>query len=247
LRPRGTVWAGDYRSWSEALAASGSYDSDVIFRKVEAAAREVHEGRAVYERDGVVFDHIEYSWFLLSALLWVAARNGGKLDVLDFGGALGSTYRQNARFLKALEVRWNIVEQPRFVESGKKHFAGLHFYDSIDACLRDASPQVAVLSSVLQYLERPREILEQLGNIPFVVIDLTGVHAGPRDRLTVQTVPPEIYPASYPCWIFSEARLRQDLQRSHSIVAESDSHIGNHIRIGNLRAGYRGFILEKSR
>ena len=80
----------------------------------------VVDGRAAYERDSVLFEEVEYVWPLLASLMWVGARHLGSLNVLDFGGSLGSTYFQNRIFLATLpSVRWNIVEQPRHVEVGR--------------------------------------------------------------------------------------------------------------------------------
>jgi putative methyltransferase (TIGR04325 family) len=250
LRRRGgIVWSGDYRTWAEAAADSAGYDAAIILERVEAAALKVRRGEAAFERDGVLFSEIEYSWPLLAGLLSVAARHGGRLEVVDFGGALGSTYFQNRRFLAPLgEVRWNVVEQPHFVERGRLHFQDerLRFYPSLDACLTETRPNVLVLSSVLQYLEQPYEFLAAIDPFPSVIIDLTPVHSGPRDRLTVQRVPPSIYPARYPCWIFSEERLLAALRKGFAVTAAFESHIGRELRIGRLRANYRGYVLERT-
>lgn len=247
IRRTGVVWSGDYPSWPEAVATSTGYDAAVILERVQAAAMKVKLGQAAYERDGVAFDQIEYSWPLLAGLLWVAARNAGRLDVLDFGGALGTSYYQNRRFLEHLEVSWSIVDQLHFVESGRRHFEDerLRFYESVEACLAVRTPTVVMVSSVLQYLERPYQLLEQLRRFPLAVIDTTPIHAGERDRLTVQTVPPSIYPARYPCWLFSQLRLRQALERHFRIIAEFDSYREHGIRIGDTRARFCGFILER--
>lgn len=249
VRSSGSSWSGDYSSWADAVADSTGYDDSLILQRVEAAALAVKRGEAVYERDSVLFDAIEYSWPTLAALLWVAARNGGRLDVLDFGGSLGSSYRQNARFLRELaDVRWSVVEQPQFVASGRQLLADdtLRFYETIEACLAERSPQVMLLSSVLQYLEQPHAWLDRArAACPFVIIDLIPVANLAADRLTVQTVPPRIYPARYPCWIFSASGLAAALGRNFDVVAEFDSHLGQDIRIGSLPVRYRGFILAR--
>jgi putative methyltransferase (TIGR04325 family) len=245
------TWSGDYPSWDAAVAASGRYDDASILERIADAALRVKRGEVAYERDGVVFAEVEYSWPLLAGLIWVAARSGGRLDVLDFGGSLGSTYFQNRRFLSQLgEVRWSIVEQPHFVTRGKREFEDdtLRFYESIEACVQERSPNVVVLSSVLQYLEHPYDLLDTLrGRFRYMLVDLTGVHAGERDRLTVQRVPERIYSARYACWLFSEARLVEALQRNGALVAAFDSHTGQDLRAGKLRFRYRGFILEADR
>lgn len=220
--------SGDYRSWGEAMAASTGYDSEVILEKTRLALLAVKNGGAAFERDSVLFDEIEYAWPLLAGLMWVAARCGGTLNVLDFGGSLGSIYFQNRAFLSALpEVRWNIVEQPGHVRAGKAEFEDDHlrFYADIGDCVAATQPNVVLLSSVLQYLERPYAVLDQVLELPceHVIIDRTPFWAGPSDRLCVQTVPPSIYPASYPSWIFSRQQFRSRLDDDWQCIVTFDN------------------------
>lgn len=220
-----SVLSGDYASWRDATAASSGYDSQVILEKTEAALLEVRSGHAAHERDSILFDEIQYSWPMLAGLMWVGGLSKGNLNVLDFGGSLGTSYFQNRAFLSHLPgVRWNIVEQPRYVAVGKQKFEDGHlrFYDSIQACLSDTSPNVLLLSGVLQYLEHPYEVLNELLGFPgeHVIIDRTPFWDGARHRLCVQHVPPGIYPASYPSWIFSRsAFLRHVGSRSFRVMA----------------------------
>ncbi len=241
-------WTGDYSTWAAAVAESTGYDEGVILQRVRDSALKVKRGEAVFERDSVLFDEVEYSWPVLAALMWVAARDGGRLDVLDFGGALGSSYFQNRRFVDSLpDKHWSVVEQPHFVAAGQKDFSDdrLSFFDTIEACAAARRPNVVLLSSVLQYLEQPEALLGRLSGFRFVVIDLTPASTSPRHRLTVQMVPPTIYPARYPCWIFSEHELRRTLERHFDIVVAFDPALGQDLRVGRDRARYRGYILER--
>ena len=220
--------SGDYHSWEAALAASSGYDSEIILEKTRTALLKVKNGEAVYERDSVLFDEIEYAWPLLAGLMWVAARCGGKLNVLDFGGSLGSTYFQNKAFVSMLpNMLWNIVEQSCHVEIGKVWFGDNHlnFYTNITDCLADTQPNVVLLSSVLQYLEQPYTILEQLLSLPcdYLIIDRTPFWEGLTDRLCVQGVPPSIYPASYPSWIFSKQQFYGHLCDDWQVIVTFDA------------------------
>ncbi len=241
------LW-GDYCSWDEALAASTGYDSDIILEKTRAALLKVKTGEAVYERDSVLFDEIEYVWPVLAGLMWVAARCGGSLNVLDFGGSLGSTYFQNRVFLSALpKVRWNIVEQARHVETGKAWFEDdrLRFYADIADCLADTQPNVVLLGSILQYLERPYTVFNQILALPcdYVIIDRTPFWSGPTDHLCVQSVPPSIYPASYPSWIFSRSQFHSRLPEDWQIMVTFD----NPDRlVGPVDFVYQGVIIVRS-
>jgi putative methyltransferase (TIGR04325 family) len=225
---RGNGLSGNYRTWDEAVRASTGYDGEIILEKTKAALLKVKNGEAVYERDSVLFDEIQYAWPLLAGLMWVAAQAKGRLNILDFGGSLGSTYFQNRVFLRCLtDMRWNIVEQPRHVETGKEWFEDDHlkFYRCVEDCLAQTQPNVVVLSGVLQYLERPYGVLRGLLELPcdHMIIDRTPFWDGPTDRLCVQNVPPNIYPASYPSWIFSIQRFRSHLNEGWDIVAEFES------------------------
>jgi len=240
--------SGDYHSWKDAMAASTGYDSGIILEKTRAALMKVKNGEAAYERDSVLFDEIQYAWPLLAGLMWVAARCGGTLNVLDFGGSLGSTYFQNRAFLSALpRLRWNIVEQSCHVETGQAWFEDdcLHFYADIAACLAENQPNVVLFSSVLQYLENPYAVFDQLLGLPcdWFIIDRTPFWMGPTDRLCLQRVPPSIYPASYPCQIFSMPRFHAYLEdKSLQIMAEFDSLDS---LSAPVKAVWKGLILER--
>ncbi|MEW6400637.1 MAG: methyltransferase, TIGR04325 family [Chloroflexota bacterium] len=239
--------AGNYTSWSEALADSTGYDAEIILKSAKDALLRVRKGEAVYERDTVLFDEIQYSWPLLAGLMWAAADTGGALNVLDFGGSLGSTYFQNRAFLAGLrEVRWNIVEQALQVAVGKECFEDdqLKFYPDVDACTAATKPHVILLCSVLQYLPDPYDRLDQLLSLPceHLIIDRTPFWDGSTDRLCVQHVPSKIYSASYPSWIFSAEQFRSHFAANWELMAEFD----NPDRLpGPIPFAYRGMILHR--
>lgn len=239
-------WKGNYKSWEDAQNQAIGYDSDRILEKVRNALLKVKNGKAVYERDSVVFDEIQYSWPLLAGLMLAAAKNNGKLSVLDFGGSLGSTYYQNKKFLNQLDsVSWNIVEQNNFVKCGKKEFEDerLHFYSTIEDCKKEQTPNVLVLSSVLQYIEKPYKVLTELlqCEFEFIIIDRTPVKLIKENIITLQIVPPSIYNASYPCWIFNKTELMDFFNNNNYLLIES--FISNDGVID--RCSFEGFIFRK--
>lgn len=216
---------GPFATWEEVSAQCTGYDDPLILKKVLDSALKVKRGEAVYERDSVLFDSVEYAWPLLAGLLWIAGRNGGRLNVLDFGGALGSTYFQNRKFLNSLaEVRWNVVEQPHFVEAGRANIQDgqLRFYKSIAECLDENRPKVVLLSSVLQALREPDKLLGEVTGlgVDHILIDRTGfTDDGGRKRLYVQQVPERIYKASYPIWLFNEKEfVRSITSRGYELI-----------------------------
>lgn len=224
LRRSGVRFQGDFSSWAEASQDATGYDADTILAKVLEATLKVKRGEAKFERDSVVFDHIEYVWPVLAGLMWAAARNQGRLNVLDFGGALGSTYFQHRQFLESLaDVRWNVIEQAHYVERGNALIVEgpLRFYTDIAACLAEQTPNVVLLSSVLQYLSDPLALLDELAGVGATVmlIARTPVTQLPESRLLVQMVPAAIYSASYPMWVFSESQLLACLEPRWRVVS----------------------------
>lgn len=241
------LYRGDFASWAEARQESRGYADPAILDKVVASARAVRDGRAVWERDTVLFYAPEANEPLLRALRRAAAAQDGHLNVLDFGGALGSTWWQHRPWLSELRsVRWSVVEQPELVEAGRREFTvgPLSFFTSVEECVAAVAPRVVLLSSVLPYLESPRTLLADLGSRDFdqLIVDRTGFVQRGRDRLTVQHVPGSIYEASYPCWFLDLASFRQSLApRWTEIDAWTN---GDDV---DIDAGHHGMLFERKR
>jgi putative methyltransferase (TIGR04325 family) len=198
-------WKGDFSSWEVAKGKCSGYDSEHILAKVKTALLKVKNGNAVFERDSMVFNKVNYSFPLLSALLHIALQKKGKLNILDFGGSLGSSYFQNRNFLKNIqELNWCIVEQAHFVEEGLKTFKDehLHFFYNLQSCLEKHQIDIILLASVIQYLEKPYNLLDEIieKKIEYILIDRTPILSKGVDRITIQKVPKKIYTASYPCY-----------------------------------------------
>lgn len=248
-------WFGNYKSWSEAKVDCSGYDSELILESVSKATLKVLNGEALFERDSVLFNKIDYSYPILSALMWIAVKNSGKLNLIDFGGSLGSIFYQNRFFLSCLEkVEWNIIEQSHYVNCGKKIIKDdkLIFFNSIKECLdhyntKESKPKVILLSSVLQYIEKPYELLDEIIDFgfDFVIFDRTSFNIDKIDRLTIQKVPDEIYKASYPSWFLNEQSLIQSFDSKYDLIYTFFSTIpGEQVyKIDNKPLGYgKGFL-----
>lgn len=244
-------FCSNYSTWREAKSASHGYDADKILAKVEESLLKVKNGEAVFERDSVLFESVMYSWPILAALLRVASSNGNTLNILDFGGSLGSHYYQYRSFLSDLGLlQWNIIEQENYVRSGRQFFESenLRFYLTIDECLSNTNkPDVILLSGVLPYLEQPYAFLDTLMkyDFPYILIDRTPFLSGKRDRLTIQKIPPSIYAASYPAWFFDRNKLLSIFANKYETISEFEGSDGT-VYLKNPRADaeYRGCIFK---
>lgn len=243
---RNLCFGGDYFSWQSALNAAGGYDTPEILARVREAALKVKHGEAVFERDSVCFDHEEYRWPTLACLLRVAAENGGKLRVMDFGGSLGSFYFQHRKHFQPLnEVRWAVVEQAHFIACGRKEFQNdvLRFYETMEECLTEGAVDVVLCSSVLEYLENPYDVLADIvkSGAPYILLDRTPFIAGAKDRLTVQHVPPSIYSASYPGWFLSRQHFLDEIHQL-GLQIEVEFPADDNVGIGE----FKGMLLARS-
>lgn len=242
-------YSGDYSDWETASKHATGYDSALILERVRQAMLRVKSGESVYERDSVLFDEVQHSFPVLAGLLRAALENRGRLAVLDFGGSLGSSYFQCRNFLSTVpSLQWGVVEQEHFVSCGKKEFetGQLQFFFTIAECMADVTPNVALLSSVLQYLPQPDKVLDDLvtEGIPYIVVDRTPFSNSHADHLTVQHVPPSIYPASYPCRIFGRQRFLDRWQGRYEVIAQFDSNDGR-VHAKGLEFAFGGMILRK--
>jgi len=238
---------GDFDNWQEAESLSRGYNSEIILNKVKNSLLKVKQGEALYERDSVLFDKPDYSFPLIASLLFIANSNGGDLNVLDFGGSLGSTYYECKKFFDFKKINWNVVEQEEFVRVGKEHFEDdtLKFYNNIQKCLQTKNIDVIIFSSVLQYLEVPYLILEEVigVKVPFILFDKMPFNNKKEDRLSIQYVPPNIYDADYPVWIMSKEKLINFFYGKYNIFLEFESHIK--IKIDGEWKSYEGFLMKR--
>jgi putative methyltransferase (TIGR04325 family) len=246
--PRLISLSGHYNSWDDAMAQCKGYDQSIIFEKTLASALEVKNGNKPFERDSVLFDQIVYSWPILASLNWAAAQDSGNLRVLDFGGALGTSYFQNKKFIDHLsEVSWHIVEQPKLAELGNKYLKDdfLSFSSNVEDGFRFFRPNFVLLSSVLQYIEDPFDVIANLANRDVSVIALDRTPFLKEDQKTFiqkQSVPSQIYSASYPCYLFNEIEITSAFRNYGYQLVESFHSLDKL----STKATWKGMIFKKT-
>lgn len=199
----------------------------------------------------MVFDKIDQSWHILASLLWIASKNDNGLEILDFGGGLGTSYFQNRNFLDHLKhLSWCIVEQDKFVKYGKESFEDdkLKFYYSVEEYGQTHKPDAVLLSSSLQYIEKPYDILDQIIklNPKYIIIDKTPFLDSGKDLITVQKVPPHIYNASYPAWVFSYSDFLSFLKKNnYDLCTELDHYRKDIFSINDRISDWRGLLFKR--
>lgn len=246
-------WHGDYPDWASAKAASGGYDSQKIADKVFAAAVQVSEGHGMFERDGIIYDEFEYEsqvpMATFNALNEAVSRHERSLHVVDFGGGPGSAFFLYKKILKNCNsLKWHVVEQNHFVEKGNRELGdeSLHFFTSIEEALKSIRPDVLMLGSVLHYLEEPAAVVRNMvrNNFDIIIIETTPVVDDDRTHITVQRVPPHIYEASYPCYLFNQKEMLSWFS-GYKVKLEYLSKTVEPRKVDGRIVQWKGFILEK--
>ena len=227
-----------YKSFKHAKQSCGDgYDSNLIINKIYKAAKLVPKKKE-YERDGINFDEIQYSWPLLSSIL--LAINYNKLNVLDFGGSFGTTFFQNRKFLKYVKkVEWNIVEQKKIFNIAKNtNF--INYYESIDDI--KTKPDIAIFCCSLCYLEDPYGILKKIINIRpnFIAVDRTPFTKEKKDLFGIQIVNKKIYPARLPITCFSFDKFTNFFKKEYILIEKWVS-----TEQPELSDNYKGFLFKK--
>lgn len=253
IRKIGLLWAdvrykGKYSSWKEAELSCKGYDAAEIFQKVKQSTLSVINGEAAFERDGVLFYERQYNYPLLSYLLAIE-KEYQCLNIIDWGGSLGSTYFQNRQFLDEIleKYTWTVIEQEHFIEFGKKSIYDnkLVFRYSLSDINNIGDYTCIIFSSVLQYLDFAEELCYEVTGmrIPYIIIERQPVST--KDILTVEYVKEPIYNASYPIHFFAEEAFCELFTRNgYQLIDTWHSMVDSDVWIGEDIVTFKSFVFK---
>lgn len=241
---------GPYSGWAEARAKSTGYDSAGIVQRVLDSTKEVIDGAAAYEQDGIVFKRAEPNLMLLFSLALAAKRTREPIAVVDFGGALGSHFFRTRALSGLLGISsWSVVEQASFVAEGRRELSSIEsllFFETVEEACRPGEPHLLVASSVLQYLEHPMAALAVLASCGADVLFLDRTPFSDDDRMhcLVQDVARTTYRASYPAWMLSWSETRQVLAKDYDLVIDFSCQ-DEPVKLSGAKARYRGAVFVR--
>ena len=238
-------YCGRYTDWASAAAASSGYDAPVILEQTRRATALVRAGDAAFQQDGVAMTEMpDHAHRIASVLAIAALEREGRVSVLDFGGALGSTFFAYRRlFGSAAQWTWRVVDQDAYCACGRREFADpqLSFFESLDAAVAAGRPDVILCISVLQFLPDPAAALQALAaaGAALIVIDRTPFAIGADAEIVVQQVPPALYRASYPSWLLSEPAFLEAVAGAYDVWMQWEIPSAF-----TARARFKGFALK---
>jgi putative methyltransferase (TIGR04325 family) len=227
-------WFGDYKTWEDAAADSTGYENTNILEKVKTTTSILRDNPDLFEYDTILKESTDYNWHILTFLLLVSKENNNNLNIIDYGGGLGNLYFQYRPFLNGANIRWNIIEQPIFVNEGNKSFANnqLRFFNTLEECLEISSVDAIIFSAVIDILERPYELISKIisKNIQNIIFDRVPIQRiYGKDRITILRVYKEAYEAIIPCTIFDEVNFKKQFIDKYILLYEGlskEKHIG---------------------
>ena len=215
------IFEGPFETWRDAREKSTGYDNQKIINKLKSSALKVKKKEFLFERDTVLFSKPFYDWMILYYIISNYYKKKA-LNLIDFGGSLGSTYFQHNFFFNRFKsLKWNIVEQKKIVNIGNKIFKNepLKFYESLEEALKKNKIELLIFNSVLQYIEDPWHLLD-LPKKKGVMIIINNILFTKKDKdlILTQKTPKRIYEASYPLRIFSRKNFLKVLKKKFKII-----------------------------
>lgn len=144
------------------------------------------------------------------------------------GGALGSTYFQNRKYLADVnKLEYIIVEQDNFVNYGNKKIQNdvLKFMKTTDDWQICSKIDIVLMSGSLQYIASYKEIIIKILDLKPKFIVLDRILVGNRFRICKETVPDEIYKGSYPVMIYSENEIIHFFKSNYRLIEKDISSV----------------------
>jgi len=205
-------YSGPYKTWTIAKKKSAGYHDKTIINKVRASSLVAKNSKSKFEIDSLIFSKPHRNIFFEKLLIDLAKKRK-KINIIDFGGSLGSTYYRYKDIFNKKKIKWSIIEQKAFVKIGKKEFKdkSLNFYYNLEEALEQKNELIDVflLSSSLQYINDYKNLINKIKklNIEYLIILKTPMNLSYKNKIFVEKVPKEIYGTSYSSWIFSKKKL----------------------------------------
>lgn len=201
------LFDGPFDSWRSAIAKSDGWDVPAVLDKTLAVSMKQKNGTIVFQQDTITYYHIIYSKSILFFIAMASAMEGGKLNIVDFGGSLGTNFFQNKRVLQEFMKRgtcvWSVVERPPTAELGKKLFqdSNLRFFSSLSELKADVSdyPPSFLFTGSLQYVDDPSALLSEVAEqgVRLIAFDRLLVSSEEHHEIFVQRPPRNTIPPAF--------------------------------------------------
>lgn len=201
------------------------------------------------------------NFVLLRPLIAFALTKNMKLSVFDLGGGGGTHYLVARRFIDSdIKLKWSVVETPAMVaEAQSLCEPELSFFVDSDSASRHLGTiDIAIASSVFQYLEDPINALEEFLNLEaqYIFITRTALSNAVDSIFEIQKsrlkdngpgrMPDgfEDEEIKYPLTVVNKKAFIRILETKYEIICEIEEDRSVH-KIGNITVDQFGFLCRK--
>ena len=205
-------------SWEIAVRKSVGYESENVLAPLMQGTIESRVNLADSKWATTRYQQVATAMFF--CLSENRLRLGKPLRILDFGGGGGDYFYKFQKFVPNIDFDWTVVETPALAEAMQHQFGGdtqkIRWVNSLE--MAEDQYDFVLCSSVLQYLEKPFEVLEDLvKKSGCVIINRIPIIDSSDHFVALQRILTKKRRGSYPAHFFSEKRLLETLSTYGSI------------------------------
>lgn len=226
------------------------YSDLCIANKIYESTERVINGEAKYERDGLLFTDDDWDVNIIASILFVMNfLKKNEINIVDFGGGMGTTYYKNQDILsKITSQNWNIIEQEVFIKFGQKlNNPKVKFYSSIDDFIAASGSQIdlIIISNTLQYIDNSYSLIENLHHkSKFILINKVPLSNHFEDKLFLQKISPKIYNAIYYIRVFSKSLFLKYINKKFILIMTGLNYDEVKINKANIEFEYYWMLLK---
>ena len=205
-------------SWETAQRKSVGYESTDVLSPLMQGTTETRVD--LMNSTSVTTRYQQVATAILFGLSENLLHGGKPLRILDFGGGSGDYFYQLQKFVPNIDFDWTVVETPALAQAMQKKHGGepqqIRWVHSLE--MTDDKYDYVLCSSVLQYVEKPFEILEALvKKSELLIINRIPLTNSSENFVALQRILTKKKRGSYPAHFFSENSFLRTLSAYGSI------------------------------
>lgn len=210
IDPNFRVWEGVFGSFAEAPALGPGFDGPLWRERSIAAALET---LALAKAQRPIDYALRQRNAILPTLVAALLAEQERVDILDFGGGLGTGYMVLMKAMpEAMDrVRYTVIEVESIARAGREIFASLdgpEFRSTLPA----TSPfDIVHAASVLQYIEDWQGLIARIAGYGARFISLADIFAG---NFATYVTTQHYYESRIPHWFFNAAQFTAAIEET---------------------------------
>ena len=205
-------------SWETAERKSVGYESTDVLTPLMQGTTETRDN--LIKSRSATTRYQQVATAILFGLSEDMLHGGKPLRILDFGGGSGDYFYQLQKFVPNIDFDWTVVETPALAQAMQDKYGGypeqIRWVHSLE--MTDDKYDFVLCSGVLQYVEKPFEILEALvKKSELVIINRIPLTTSSDNFVALQRVLTKKKRGSYPAHFFSETSFLETMSTYGSI------------------------------